>query len=552
MSIPVEADPALNPDPHMLVIAPPGCGKTELLARRADYLIPRLGPHQQILALTFSNRARQNLTDRLIRAVGAQQFRRRVHVRNFHGYAAEIIRAHGQTIGIDPKFPMPTRNTLTCAVARYTVDMTREQAADARKGIESALREAKSDAHDDDAVGRELDRIGNPFAREIERDRAAAGLFHYDDLLRHAQRLLGIEAVGALYRAHFGAILVDEFQDLSPQQLRIALGSCTESITCVGDPLQGIYSWAGARPVEIEAELRVVCGPPHRLTMSYRSSPAVLGVVNKVAVLAGGETLVAAHPENWIGGGAAVAHVFDTEDEESQWIVDISTKILDSDPTATIGVITREGWRRAVTDEKFGHASHLPRQRWDLAIDDEEVLQLLHTVAAQHPKAEGDNLRKFVLSAVEPSDVETHDRVATALDTFLEQAELFGSPASALSQLRPPEMSGSLQPGVHLLNAHTGKGRQFDWVFVPGIEEFHIPSGQSKPEDLAEELRVLLVMLSRARHGLVVTAARSRISKKGNPYPTTPSRWWWAVAQSCSLNAATMLEHLDRLTTGRP
>jgi ATP-dependent exoDNAse (exonuclease V) beta subunit len=55
-----------HPQSNLPLIAPPGCGKTELLAQRAAYLIPTLEPHQRILALTFSNRAKANLGERLL------------------------------------------------------------------------------------------------------------------------------------------------------------------------------------------------------------------------------------------------------------------------------------------------------------------------------------------------------------------------------------------------------------------------------------------------------------------------------------------------------
>ena len=84
----------------LLIVAPPGCGKTELLALRAHALIPRLLPGQKILALTFTNRAKANLSERLRRLLGTQRMRRYVTVRNFHGHAAEIVLAHGRTIGL--------------------------------------------------------------------------------------------------------------------------------------------------------------------------------------------------------------------------------------------------------------------------------------------------------------------------------------------------------------------------------------------------------------------------------------------------------------------
>ncbi|WP_414944633.1 3'-5' exonuclease [Amycolatopsis sp. cmx-11-32] len=109
--------------------------------------------------------------------------------------------------------------------------------------------------------------------------------------------------------------------------------------------------------------------------------------------------------------------------------------------------------------------------------------------------------------------------------------------AEALGKLSIRDPGAVIGPGVHLLNAHTGKGQQFDWVFIPGFEEFQIPSGQKETvADEREELRVLLVMLSRARHGIVLSRAAERLSKRGRLYAPDTSRWWASVTAACVLS----------------
>jgi DNA helicase-2/ATP-dependent DNA helicase PcrA len=205
---------------QVLVIAPPGCGKTELLAMRAEALIPRLLPNQRILALTFSNRARDNLAERMRGHLGAQRYRRYVRVRNFHGHASEIIAAHCRTVGLGPEIVLPTKQLLERALRAVTSNEDQIAAA------KNALSAAKRQPHDDNEVAAALAISGSGLAVMIEQARAQTTQLHYDDLLRHAQRLLRIEPVARLYQKHYGAILVDEFQDLSPQQLDIALLSC--------------------------------------------------------------------------------------------------------------------------------------------------------------------------------------------------------------------------------------------------------------------------------------------------------------------------------------
>jgi DNA helicase-2/ATP-dependent DNA helicase PcrA len=258
---------------NLLVVAPPGCGKTELLAHRAELLLDSLGPGQKILALTFSNKAKANLSSHLLKVLGAERKRRFVSVHNFHGHAADIVRSHGRTLGIGAYFEIPDKNTQADVIEPYTEGLSEDEAHELRRRIEDELRAVKQAPRDDAEVLERLQRGADERTVLIEEQRQSTGALFYDDLLRHAQRLLRVPDVARLYRAHYAAVLVDEFQDLCPQQLDIALRTCDTSRTFVGDPLQGIYSWTGARPVQVERVLRRVSGEPSGLALAYRSSP---------------------------------------------------------------------------------------------------------------------------------------------------------------------------------------------------------------------------------------------------------------------------------------
>lgn len=510
----------------LLVVAPPGCGKTELLARRAEVLISGLKPYQRILALTFTNRAKANLRARLLQTLGPTRLRRYVQVHNFHGHAAEILLAHGRTIGLSVSdLVMPNSKTLKRALEQFSSD------PNANKASGDLLASIKRRPLSDEEVMAALDAAGDQLARRVEQERIKANQLHYEDLLRHAQRLLAIEQVANLCQQHYGATLVDEFQDLSLLQFAIALRSCTRSRTFAGDPLQGIYSWAGAAPRQVEQKLRELCGPPIQLTVSYRSSPAVLDMVNAVSFSMGAEPLRAASADSWVGGGVAAAVVEDTWASEAQMIASVSAKILAARPSASIGVITRSGWRRREIDAAFVARPELPCRRWDLAVDDPQILTLLLSSLASMPaNVTFDEARERVVAKTDPADVETIELIEDAFAQLEEVAT--GSVRSSLSQFRPSREDEAIGPGVHLLNAHTGKGQQFDWVFVPGLEERHIPDRRnSQGQALEEEQRVLLVMVSRARHGLIVSRSESAEGRFGR-YRTAQSRWWAALASA--------------------
>jgi DNA helicase-2/ATP-dependent DNA helicase PcrA len=120
------------------------------------------------------------------------------------------------------------------------------------------------------------------------------------------------------------------------------------------------------------------------------------------------------------------------------------------------------------------------------------------------------------------TDAETLNELAGALDALWELVTGGTTVEDAVGSCRSSSAPGeSVVPGLHVLTGHKGKGQEFDWVVVVGLEDGQIPAWQSKTDDeIAEELRVLRVMVSRARYGVVITFARH-----DGRYSTRPSRW---------------------------
>lgn len=524
---------ATSDEHYLLIIAPPGCGKTEVLAHRAAHQIGLLEKNQRVLALTFTKRARSNLEERLRSVLGHSHARRRVLVRNLHGFATQVVLAHGKTIGLDMEtLEAPRTNTMRRAMEAEGGGAVMY---DAERILSEVKRGPLSDAEVLTAIQEHHAGAAGSLAERVERARQEANQLHYEDLLRHAQRLLRIPAVGRLYQTHFGAVLVDEFQDLSIQQLDLARLSCTSRQTFAGDPLQGIYSWAGAAPAQVEAEVRLTCGEPMRLHESYRSSPRVLKTVNSISEQVDpGSSLVAAHPEQWPDGGCSAALVLQDRASEAELLILLAREITTRDPAASVGIIARAAWRRGDIDRLFAGAKDIPARRWDLAIDDPWIVALIQSTVASLPRgASIADARQAVLNAVDRADVDGRELVDDAFDTLAQSDAT--TARVAVKSIRVTDPKQTIGPGVHLLNAHTGKGQQFDWVFVVGMEEGHIPSKRNSHGDaLGEEQRVLVVMLSRARHGLVVTRVRTTEGMYG-PYQPKPSRWWPEIqADHCS------------------
>lgn len=533
---------------NLLITAPPGCGKTDVLARRAAALIPHLQPGQRILALTFSNRARENLRSRLTEMLGAAALQKYLTVRNYHGHAAEVVRAHARTLGVPAHMmEMPSQRLLKTVEGRAR--RTANQAE-----VRAALTELESSKRlelDDDALLLLLDISGENLAYQIEADRQARGELHYGDLLRLAQLVLAIEPVAKLYQNHYAAVLVDEFQDLTLQQLDIVLRSCVGSRTFAGDQLQGIYSWAGAKPIEVSDALATLCDQHIVLTRSYRSSPAVLTAVNSVSRHLGARHQLTAHdPDSWPMGGYSLAVAFPNEHVEAKAIEELAVALTSARPEWSLGIITRSDWRARELNEGLTR-SGLPITHWDAPLESPEVAQVLSSALGLVPgPATIDDVSELILGNLTTEDPHHRSDVEEALDELRRTgAATF---AQAMRMVRTPDDTRPVQPGVHLLNAHRGKGQQFDWVVVLGLEEKHLPDKRSTSgEALREEEQVLLVMLSRARHGVVVTRRKQSTAPWGPSYHAA-SRWWdlFAAIEQGGIQSA--LAHLATLPPAAP
>ena len=495
------------PNQELLVVAPAGCGKTEALAIRVQGLLERgevLAP-RKILVVTFSLRARDNIRERLQSYVSPAALRERVTIANFHGFSARVYRAHANVIRADPDLLLPDSDWVGEEIRRRNLGW------DEKGVIESILRDVKQTPSTDDEVLTELTRRGNRNAIAIERERIRQRRLTYDDLPRTAELILANEAVADLYRSHFGAVIVDEYQDLTPQQLRIVAAVGHGRTTFAGDLAQGIYGFAGAMPEAVDTRIRSACSSVVELTESHRSAPAVLQLTNALAPLTGGVPLTSAEPATWPGGGLGGIVTMSSATAEAVWITQVAAAIHAHAPQQRIGVLTRTGPRRRFIDEAVA-ASDVPAMRWDDPLVDADTARavralLLHIDAANFGEAE-DKVEYLRTAADFDSlvDVDARKNLSEAI-AWVHDLLAQGVPREEVRRrVRIGDATQLLAaPGVHLLTGHVGKGQQFDWVFVAGLEEGVLPDFRS--DDSAEEARVLSVMISRARHGVILSHA---------------------------------------------
>ncbi|WP_020379567.1 UvrD-helicase domain-containing protein [Candidatus Microthrix parvicella] len=521
-----------------LLIAPPGCGKTELLAKRAASLVRTgaLPKGRRILAVTFTNKARDNLAQRLTLHVGPQ-FKSWISVMNFHGLGLHLYDKHRYVLEDPIREQLPEDRALR-SIERSVFECF-DVPRTAQNDVRMAIRTAKAGARTDREVMNQLEASGLAAAIAYERVLREDSRLDHDDMLRVGLLIIREPAVAALYAERFACVLVDEAQDLTRVQYDLLepIGqSCT---VFAGDRAQGIYTFAGADPEWVFERIRDRNPDVVKLHKSYRSSPEVLAAVSAVAVALGGTDLTSAVPESWGNRGQVTIASFPTPQEEANWLVDVIRGWTDASMQehpprpVSVGVLTRmkPGGRRDLLLQTL-QASAIDVETWDFPLHRPEVVQLLNkhvdsvVATVLEPTDQVQELYLRCFEEVAPENASTQIDLRDAADELL---DLIGEDKALDELIHRIRISSDLaEPvghGVHLLTGHSGKGQGFDKVIVLGFEEGQIPSFFVKgfPDEdpkVQEELALLHVMASRAKEELVLT-----ICERVRGYTQQPSRW---------------------------
>jgi hypothetical protein len=142
------------------------------------------------------------------------------------------------------------------------------------------------------------------------------------------------------------------------------------------------------------------------------------------------------------------------------------------------------------------------------------------------------------------TDVDTRKSMVDALGWVQDLLSDSVKPESIRERIKVGDSATLItSAGVHLLSGHVGKGQQFDWAIVVGLEEDFIPFTMAATSDeIVEEARVLSVMISRARHGVILSRACSVPTNGGYPRNRTPSRFLESIATANPLDVAGIIE----------
>ncbi|WP_225213755.1 DNA helicase PcrA [Corynebacterium gallinarum] len=327
----------------LLIVAGAGSGKTAVLTRRIAYLMRYRGVHpQQILAITFTNKAAAEMRERVADLVGPVA--QRMWVATFHSVCVRILRQQAQLVqGLNTNFTIydsdDSRRLLTMIAKDLELDIKKFSA----RTLASAISNLKNELITPSEALADAERTHNPFetvvARvyvEYQQRLRRANAVDFDDLIGEVVRIFTEHPqVADHYRRRFRHVLIDEYQDTNHAQYQLIatlVGRPDQDpaeLCVVGDSDQSIYAFRGATIRNIEEfERDFTDARTILLEQNYRSTQTILSAAN--AVISQNENR---RPKNlWTAlgeGEKIIGYVADNEHDEARFIASEIDELAD-------------------------------------------------------------------------------------------------------------------------------------------------------------------------------------------------------------------------------
>jgi DNA helicase-2/ATP-dependent DNA helicase PcrA len=334
----------------LLILAGAGSGKTRVLTHRIAFLIFTGQTHpSEILAITFTNKAAQEMRHRVETSIGSNT--RGMWLMTFHAACARILRAQGERLGYTARFTIYDQADSRRMVKRCMEEIGVDSKRFAPAAIHGEISRAKNKLlSGEDCAG----RIGSVFEEVVgdvyllyEKELQRMNAMDFDDLLFRTVNLLELfQDVRERYAHSFKHVLVDEYQDTNHAQyrlLQLLVGGGRQrpqqgdpvklaghrNLAVVGDDSQSIYSFRGADVSNILdftqdfPDARVV-----KLEQNYRSTQTILSAAN--AVIANNRGGIAKKLWSERGSGAPIkVRCLEDEHAEARLIVGEIERLVD-------------------------------------------------------------------------------------------------------------------------------------------------------------------------------------------------------------------------------
>jgi superfamily I DNA/RNA helicase len=469
-------------DGPVLVAAGPGTGKTLTIVRRIAYLIQQGVKPENILAVTFTNRAAREMRERTGAILG--EVPDKMFIGTFHILGLKILR------------DIRSDNFVICNRDEQLNLLRPILKKSGRKLNEAAEKISRVKSLVDD-IDDEVKGIYEEYQSALMRNSA----LDFDDLILHPVETLGNNNLQGKYRDLFRYIIVDEYQDINPAQyklLRLIAGS-SGNICAVGDSDQAIYAFRGA-DIEnfLHFEKNFEQANTIHLTENYRSTTMIL---NASYIMIKNNLKRIARELNAVREKGSHVTVISVPDEKAEGTVIVREiegrmggtshyQLMHSGPDrdfagrsycfSDFAVIFRTNAQMKAIEEAF-LTSGIPYQ----VVGGHNSLQAKAT----------EDILAYLRSLIEPSGEYDDDRTDPVENGLLTPADFFDPSSDA----------------VTLMTLHMAKGLEFRVAFITGVEDGLIPYTINKNNiNIEEERRLFYVGMTRAEDELFMIHARKR------------------------------------------
>ncbi len=286
---PPQAEAVSHLSGPLLILAGAGSGKTRVLAHRVAYLVATGTKPWQIVAVTFTNKAANEMRERIAGLIGEEAAREST-IGTFHAICARILRRDGDKIGLTRSFTIYDRADQVAVVKQVLRALDLDEKRFAPAGMLAWIGQRKDELADVATAKRQAAnyydetaaRVYDAYQRQLHEDDAV----DFDDLLMRTVFLFEQHPDAlARYQGRWQQILVDEYQDTNRAQYLLCslLAAKHKNLAVVGDDDQSIYSWRGANLRNIlDFESDYPDAHVVKLEQNYRSTQTILDAAHAV------------------------------------------------------------------------------------------------------------------------------------------------------------------------------------------------------------------------------------------------------------------------------
>jgi DNA helicase-2/ATP-dependent DNA helicase PcrA len=353
----------------LLVSAPVGTGKTSVLTERVVQALKSGFRPDEILCLTFTNRAAEEMAGRIRQRLADKQLTEGLTVKTFHGFCAYLVRAEAEVVGVSSDFTIfddTEQIELMQGITDKYPDMFSFEPNNKR-----ALGDLKDKIYQSRLTGLER-RIGcqvpeielSPEAKQAGQEYRQAlwdrNALDFDELVILALELLYFNPeIQKKWSSRYRFVQLDEFQDthLSEYLVVKELAKTSGNIAFIGDLDQTIYSWRGSNPHLVAGLVREHFAPvrEYYLETNYRFNHYLLKAMRSFLDSLAEPATKEMKAYNTDEGEEKCIQVFRAHKfhDEIAWVIDSIQDIKKREPKARVSVLARANWLLGLTAEEF-------------------------------------------------------------------------------------------------------------------------------------------------------------------------------------------------------